>query len=70
MQAEETTNAPDGFQAGTAPSQHSAPAVPDEAPVTSPHRQLPEAEGAPDNDAGGVPGDGEAKENKVHNFFR
>ena len=58
---------------GTAPSQHSAPAMPSEPPVTSPHRQLPGVGGAPPSHrppSMQVAANGGAKENKVHNFFR
>lgn len=61
----------------TAPSQHSAPAMPSEPPVTSPHRQLPGVglgvrEAPPlhqplSTQAAAIGG---PKENKVHNFFR
>lgn len=76
VQAEAVPNMPEGHDYGTAPSQHSAPAMPSEPPVTSPHRQLPGV-GAPPSQrppsmeaTAAAPANGGAKENKVHNFFR
>lgn len=74
VQTEALASIPEGSAYGTAPSQHSAPAMPSEPPVTSPHRQLPgvgAGEAAPSQQPPSTdPANGGAKENKVHNFFR
>lgn len=76
LQTEALPSIPEGSDFGTAPSQHSAPAMPSEPPVTSPHRQLPGAgvgagEAAPSQQPPSTdPANGWAKENQVHNFFR
>ena len=68
------TDLPEFRESGAAPSQHSAPAMPSQAPVTSPHRQLPGAGTGPtqpqDTDVGTECHGNEAKENEVQNFGR
>ena len=73
-QVDPMADVPDDRQCGAAPSQHSAPAMPSEAPVTSPHRQLPQSASdllhPPDADGAQIPGEQDTKENQIHSFFR
>ena len=78
LQAEPMPSIPSGADYGTAPSQHSAPAMPSEPPVTSPHRQLPgmgcgeavPSHQPPNTGPVAAPANGGVKENRVHHFFR
>lgn len=74
MQVEPMTNLPEGNVFGAAPSQHSAPTMPGEAPVTSPRRQLPgagePASQPPETDAAAGPADGAAQKNSAHRLLR
>ena len=71
MQTEPMPNMPEAHNCGTAPSQHSAPAMPSEPHVTSPHRQLPgEGAGSQQPPGTAAPADVGARDNRVHNLSR